>query len=333
MPVHNVVVAVFDGFLLLDLAGPIDVLRTATLVGADPPYQITLASPGGRPVRSDSGVQTAVDTSLEELCRGDAPIGTLVVIGGLGVDDKIVDDALVRNLTALSMRARRTTSVCTGALVLAAAGLLDGHRATTTWSRCDRLAERFPEVEVLADRIYVHDRDRWTSAGALAGTDLFLALVEDDHGPELAHAVAGWLVVFVRRPGGQPQFSAQLLAQPARTPAIRALLGWLPDHLTENLTVEALARRAGMSGRNFSRCFTAETGLSPAFYVEGLRIEAARRLLETTDLSVDAVAAAVGLRRAETLHRAFRRRLGTTPERYRRQAASDQTATSPSGAP
>jgi transcriptional regulator GlxA family with amidase domain len=317
--VHTVVVVAFDGFLLLDLAGPVDVLRTATLVGAEPAYEIVMATPGGRPVRSESGVQMAADKSLEELSRDDAPIGTLVVVGGLGVDDETADDMVVRSLKALSMRARRITSVCTGALVLAAAGLLDGHQATTNWARCDRLAERFPDVKVLADRIYVHDRDRWTSAGALAGTDLFLALVEDDHGPELAHAVAGWLVVFVRRPGGQPQFSAQLLAQPARTPAIRELLGWLPDHLTDDLTVEALAHRTGMSARNFSRTFGAETGITPAFYVEGLRLEAARRLLETTDLSIDGVASAVGLGRGETLHRAFRRRVGTTPESYRRQ--------------
>lgn len=327
---HTVVVVTFDGFLLLDLAGPIDVLRTATLVGADPPYEIVLASPDGQPVRSESGVQMAVDTSLEDLRRNDRPIDTLVVVGGLGVDDEVADDLVVRSLKALSARARRTTSVCTGALVLAAAGLLDGHQATTNWARCKRLAKRFPRVQVQADRIFVHDRDRWTSAGALAGTDLFLALVEEDHGPELAHAVAGWLVVFVRRPGGQPQHSAQLLAQPARSPAIRELLGWLPDHLTNDLTVEALAQRTGMSVRNFSRTFSAETGITPAFYVEGLRLEAARRWLETTDLSIDAVARSVGMRRAENLHRAFRRRLGTTPEGYRRRpgeaAASGQEA-------
>jgi transcriptional regulator GlxA family with amidase domain len=327
--VRTVVVVAFDGFLLLDLAGPIDVLRTATLAGADPPYEIVLATPGGRTVRSESGVQMAADASLEDLGRKDTPVDTLVVIGGLGVDDEVADRSVVRSLKALSKRARRTTSVCTGALVLAAAGLLDGHQATTTWSRCDRLAERFPDVRVLADRIYVHDRDRWTSAGALAGTDLFLALVEDDNGPELAHAVAGWLVVFVRRPGGQSQHSAQLLAQPARTPAIRELLGWLPDHLTEDLTVEALARRTRMSTRNFARTFVAETGITPAFYVEGLRMEAAQRLLETTDLNVDAVALAVGLRRGESLHRAFRCRIGTTPESYRRQLRSG--ATSPPG--
>ncbi len=206
--------------------------------------------------------------------------------------------------------------MCTGALVLAAAGLLDGYRATTHWSACDELAAH-GDVEVDADRIYVHDRDRWTSAGVTAGIDLALALVETDHGAELAHQVAGWLVVFVRRPGGQAQFSAQLRAQPARTPAIADLQRWLPDHLGEDCSVDALAQRAGMAKRTFARAFAAETGSTPAAFVEDLRIEAARRLLEGSELTVAAVARAVGIRHAETLHRVFQRRIGTSPDRYR----------------
>jgi transcriptional regulator GlxA family with amidase domain len=200
--------------------------------------------------------------------------------------------------------------------VLAAAGLLDGYQATTHWASCDLLAGH-RAVEVLPDRIYVRDRDRWTSAGVTAGIDLALALVEDDHGAELVHTICGWLVVFVRRPGGQAQFSAQLQAQPARRSSIDELQRWLPDHLADDLTVEALADRAGMSERSFGRVFRAETGTTPAAYVESLRVEAARRLLETSDLTVAVVARAVGLRHAETLHRAFRRRVGTTPDRYR----------------
>lgn len=245
---HRVLVVAFDGLQLLDLAGPVEVLRAANRVAARTP---------------------------------------------------------------------RVASVCTGALVLAAAGLLDGYRATTHWASCEALASRHPAVTVEPDRIFVHDRDRWSSAGVTAGVDLFLAIVEADHGRELAHEVAGWLVVFVRRPGGQSQFSAQLRAQPAAEPSIAELQRWLPDHLTDDLSVEALAARVGMSPRHFARVFRRETGTTPGAYVEALRIEAARRLLEDTTLTVAAVAERVGLKHAETLHRAFVRTVGTTPARYR----------------
>lgn len=317
---HTVVLVAYDDFQLLDMAGPVDVLRTASQLGADPPYATVVATPDGRPVRSTSGVEVAADASLADLAQAggdDPPIDTLVVLGGLGTHRAAADAGLVANLRALSARAGRTASVCTGALLLAATGALDGRRATTHWAVSEELARTYPAVDVQADRIYVQDGDRWTAAGVTAGIDLFLALVEHDHGPELAHAIAGWLVVFVRRPGGQAQFSAQLLAQPARSAAIAQIQRWLPDHLDEDLTVEALARRAGMSPRTFARTFRAETGTTPATHVEALRVEAARQLLETTDQTVAAVAAAVGLRRAETLHRAFRRSLGTTPDRYR----------------
>ena len=202
-------------------------------------------------------------------------------------------------------------------MYIAAAGLLDGYEATTHWSTCDDLAARHPGVRVLADRIHVQDRDRWTSAGVTAGIDLFLALVDADHGAELAHTVAAWLVVFARRPGGQSQFSAQLRAQAATTPTLAELQRWLPDHLDEPLGVEALAARVGMSPRTFARCFARETGTTPAAFVEELRVETARRLLESTDLTIGAIAARVGMNSPETLHRAFQRRAGTTPDRYR----------------
>jgi transcriptional regulator GlxA family with amidase domain len=314
---RRVVFVAYDDFQLLDLAGPVDVLRVATLLGAQPGYRTVLASVDGRPVRSESGIRLAADASLAELRDDGAPIDTLVVLGGLGSRAAADDEALLDHVVALAERSRRITAVCTGAFVLAAAGLLDGYRATTHWASCDQLTRHHAQVEVLPDQIYVHDDDRWTSAGVTAGIDLFLALVQADHGRELAHAVAGWLVVFVQRPGGQAQFSAQLLAQPARTPALDELLGWLPDHLDGDLTVEALARRSGMSPRTFARAFRAETGTTPAAYVERLRIETARRLLETTGLTVDTVAKQIGLHRPETLYRAFRRRVGTTPDRYR----------------
>jgi len=318
---HTVVLVAFDGLQLLDLAGPVEVLRTATRLGADPPYETVVATPDGHPVRSESGIQIGADTALDELARGSAPLDTLVVVGGHGSRRLRHDDRFLADVAAVGDRARRVTAVCTGSWLLAAAGLLDGHAATTHWASAEALADHFPTVGVEPDRIYVQDRDRWTSAGVTAGIDLFLAIVDADHGAELAHEVAGWLVVFARRPGGQSQFSAQLRAQPSSEPAIAALQRWLPDHLADDLGVEALARQCGMSPRTFARAFGRETGTTPAVFVEELRVEAAQRLLETTDLTVAAIAGRVGLHHAETLHRAFRRRLGTTPDRYRQHFA------------
>ena len=314
---HNVVVVAFDGLQLLDLAGPVEVLRAATRLGASPPYRSLIATPDGRPVRSESGVSVGADVSLAALAHGDDHIDTLVVVGGEGTRAARRDRGFLTDLAAAAERTPRVASVCTGAWLLAAAGLLDGYEATTHWASCDALSERHPDVQVHADRIYVQDRDRWTSAGVTAGVDLFLALVQADHGSELAHQTAGWLVVFVQRPGGQSQFSAQLRAQRAATTSIAELQAWIGDHLDVHLGVDALAERAGMSPRTFARAFRRETGTTPAVFVEELRVETARRLLETTDLTVAAVAGRVGMKHAETLHRAFHRRLGTTPDRYR----------------
>ena len=296
-------------------------LRAATRLAAEPGYRTVVASPDGGPVRTESGLQIGADASTARLRRSHLPIDTLVVVGGDGSRDAAADPRLVGDVAALAGRARRTASVCTGAFVLAKAGLLKGRQATTHWASCDRLAEAYPDTDVVADRIFVRDGNVWTSAGVTAGIDLALALVDDDHGAELAHEVARWLVVFTRRPGGQAQFSAQLQSGPGRTPGIASIQRWAPDHLTADLTVDALARRVAMSPRTFARLFRNETGTTPAAFVESLRVEAARRLLETTDLTIDAIADRVGLRHAETLHRAFRRRVGTTPDTYRQHFA------------
>jgi len=317
--VREVVVVVYERFALLDLAGPADVLRAATLLGGSPGYRVVVASGRGEPVRSDCGITVVPDASLAVLASRRREVDTVLVAGGLGVDRVGAD--LLADLRRVSGRARRCCSVCTGALALAAAGLLDGHRATTHWAACGQLAARFPAVEVLADRIYVRDGEVWTSAGVTAALDLALALVEDDLGSDLAHDVARWLVVFARRPGGQAQFSAALRAQPAHTPALAELQRWLPDHLAEDLSVPTLARRAKMSVRTFARTFRRETGTTPGAFVAALRVEAARRLLETSALTIQAVATAAGLGHAETLHRAFQRQVGTTPDRYRQHFA------------
>ncbi|MFE3796801.1 GlxA family transcriptional regulator [Nocardia tengchongensis] len=339
---RTVVFVVFQGMQISELAGPLDVfallndivetppqrlppeLRApASAVGGDtvdspPPYRLLTASPGGLPIEADGGLTLSVAHSLDDIAAGDA-FDTLIVVGGDVSGPGAA--AVVPALPALARKARRVTSVCAGALLLAAAGLLDGYRATTHWGSTALLAQRYPRVTVEPDRIYVRDRNRWTSAGMSAGVDLALALVEDDHGRETAAMIARVYVVFTRRPGGQAQFSAQLRSQPARTPAIRAVQQWLPDHLGAELTVSELAARAGMSERHFARAFRAETGCTPAAFVEDLRVEAARRLLESTELTIGAIARQVGYRHGETLHRVFTRRLATTPERYRQHFA------------
>ena len=320
-PPRRIVVVAFDDLQSLDLTGPVEVFHAADHHGGGGVYDRQIATPHGRAVRTTSGLGISGDVDLASVAADATPIDTLLVVGGQGTRALRHDQAFLDQVRALATRSRRITSVCTGALILAAAGLLDGYRATTHWTAAAGLAERHPAITVEPDRIYVHDRDRWTSAGVTAGIDLALALVDDDLGPEVAHAVAAQLVVFARRPGGQAQFSAQLRCQPARSPAIAELQRWLPDHLGEDLTVDRLAERAHLSARSFARSFRAETGTTPAAHVEDLRVEAARRLLETTDLGVAAVARAVGLKHAETLHRAFARRVGTTPDRYRQHFA------------
>ena len=314
---RTIVFVAFDGMQLLDLAGPLEVFQAADAIAGRGAYAIRVATPGGRRVRTSSGVEVGADLALDRITATLGPIDTLVVVGGFGTRAARLDEGFLDDVRLAASESRRIASVCTGALVLAAAGLLDGRQATTHWSSCEDLSTRHPEVIVLPDQIYVQDGDRWTSAGVTAGIDLALAMVDEDLGPEVAHQVAAWLVVFARRPGGQAQFSTQLQAQAARNPAIAEMQRWLPDHLDHDLTVDRLATRAHLSPRTFARTFKAETGATPAAYVEGVRVEAARRLLETTDLGVAAIAKSVGLKHAETLHRAFQRAVGTTPDRYR----------------
>lgn len=311
----------FNGMQLLDLAGPMEVFHAADQIAGGGAYDVQVATPDGRRVRTSSGVELGADLPFDRVPSRLGAIDTVLVVGGAGARSIRNHERFLDDVCRVAASARRTASVCTGALVLAQAGLLDGYRATTHWASCSHLAERHPQVVVLPDQIYVQDRDRWTSAGVTAGIDLALAMVDEDLGPEVAHEVAGHLVVFARRPGGQAQFSVQLRAQAARTPAVAELQRWLPDHLGDDLTVERLAGQVAMSPRSFARTFRRETGTTPAAHVAALRVEAARRLLETTELGVAAVAASVGFGHAETLHRAFVRAVGTTPDRYRQHFA------------
>jgi transcriptional regulator GlxA family with amidase domain len=227
------------------------------------------------------------------------------------------DEALIAWLREAAGRARRVTSVCTGAFLLARAGLLDGRRATTHWAGCEELASRYPRVQVESDPIFVRDGDVWTSAGVTSGMDLALALVEEDLGHRAALEVARWLVVFVKRPGGQAQFSAQLQAQSARREPLRELQGWIAGNLAADLTVEALAARASMSPRNFARAFRREVGMTPAAYVEAVRVEHAQLALESSGASLEEVARTCGFGTVETMRRACHRRLGVSPAEYR----------------
>ncbi len=317
---RRVVIAVFPEVQTLDVTGPAEVLRAATLL--EPPgYDVTIAATEEGPV-STSTVSFIPDARLED-CTG--PIDTLIVAGGNGTRRAEEDDALVSWIADAATRSRRVTSVCSGAFLLARAGLLDGRRATTHWASCADLAKRYPAVSVEPDPIFVRDGNVATSAGVTAGMDLALALVEEDLGRETALAAARWLVLFLQRPGGQAQFSAQLVAQSADRAPLRDLQAWIPDHLGEDLSVPALARRACMSERHFARAFRDETGVTPAAYVEAARVERARIALETGELTVEAIARQAGFGTVETMRRAFRRRVGVSPinyrDRFRRQAA------------
>jgi transcriptional regulator GlxA family with amidase domain len=316
---RRVVIVALPDVQALDVTGPAEVLSAAAEVhgGDEPAYDVEVVAPGGRPVPTGSGFALLPACALEDV-RG--PLDTLLVAGGAGA--RHAPDEVVARVAALAPRARRVAAVCTGAYVLAKAGLLDGRSATTHWRYCDDLQRRHPAVAVERDPIFVVDGPVRTSAGVTAGMDLALALVEEDLGPRVALEVARWLVLFVKRPGGQAQFSAQLAAQSAQREPLRDLQAWMADHLADDLSVPALAARACMSERNFARAFKAETAMTPAAYVEALRVERARLALESGAEPIDAVARRCGFGTVETLRRAFARRLGVSPGAYRDRFAA-----------
>jgi transcriptional regulator GlxA family with amidase domain len=307
----RVVIVAYPDVQSLDVTGPAEVFAAAS-----GEYQVDVVAPLAGVVRASSGVALWADGALAEVGE---PIDTLVVAGGEGTATVVADEAFVAAIRRLAPRCRRVASVCSGAFVLAAAGLLDGRRATTHWGWCDVLAGAFPSVTVEPDRIFVRDGDVWTSAGVTAGIDLALAMVEEDVGREVALAVARRLVVFLKRPGGQSQFSAQLAGQLAERQPLGELQAWIADHLDEDLSVEHLASRAAMSVRNFSRTFRRDVGVTPARFVERARVDGARRFLEESVASVDEVAARCGFGTPETMRRTFLRSLHVTPTDYRRR--------------
>jgi transcriptional regulator GlxA family with amidase domain len=271
-------------------------------------------------VQAASGLRVGVDrlVGAAHVDPDQRPVDTLLVAGGPGFEAAAQDRELLAWIAEVAPECRRVGSVCTGAFVLAETGLLDGRRAVTHWASCRLLQDRYPRVGVEDDPVFVRDGRIVTSAGVTAGIDLALALVEEDLGPDVALAVAQALVVFVQRPGGQSQFSAQLMAPPAEGSGwLKDLLVWVVDNPGAELTVAALARRAGVSSRHFARLFREETGTTPARYVETVRVEAARRRLERSDEPIGRVAREVGFGTVETMDRAFRRQLKTSPSDYR----------------
>ncbi|ANB09702.1 AraC family transcriptional regulator [Streptomyces ambofaciens] len=312
MAQRTVLLVLFDDVQSLDVTGPVEVFAGAEK-HTPGTYRIRTASLDGAPVRTSSGLTVVPDQALAAASEPD----TLIVPGGQGTRNP--DPRLIEWLRGQGPHVRRLVSVCTGAILLARAGLLDGRRATTHWAYSDRLARDHPAVDVDPDPIYVRDGHVATSAGVTSGIDLALALVEEDLDREAALTVARHLVVFLRRPGNQAQFSAQLAAQTARREPLREVQRWITEHPGADLGVESLAARAGLSPRHFARAFRAETGMTPGRYVDRVRIEHARRLLEDTGAGVEQVSRASGYGTPEAMRRAFVSALGTAPAEYRRR--------------
>jgi len=310
------VIVAHPGVEILDVAGPASVFGGASvrLAETGEPYRVTVAGVGDRLSVQAGVVRVLAERRLDEV---QGAIDTLVVPGGLDIGPGPIDPALVAAVRRAARRSKRVASVCSGAFVLGEAGLLDGKRAVTHWAGCALLRERYPTCRVEPDAIFVRDGSLWTSAGVTSGIDLALAMVEEDHGRELALEIARWLVVYLQRPGGQSQFSVPLAAQVAESEPIRETLTWMREHLARDLRVPVLAKRAGMSVRNFARVFQRELGTTPAEHVQMLRLEAARRALETTSRPHKRIAADVGFGTVETLHRVFQRVLAVTPGDYR----------------
>jgi transcriptional regulator GlxA family with amidase domain len=309
-------VLTYPAVQLLDVTGPVQVFASANDIvagtGGARPYLLRIVSQGGEGVTATAGVAIAAGPLTQ---RSEA-LDTLLVAGGEGAEAAAENPVLVDWVRQRATQARRVASVCTGAFLLAAAGVLDGRRAATHWMYCARLAQRFPAVRVEPDPIFVCDGPVWTSAGVTAGIDLALALVEEDLGRAVALAVARYLVVFVKRPGGQAQFSAALALQAAED-KFGALHNWINGHLADDLSLSVLADQAGTSERSFSRHYAAATGQTPARAIERLRVEAARRLLSESRAPVKRIAQRCGFGSEETMRRSFLRLLVVTPQDYR----------------
>lgn len=316
----RVAMLAFPNVQVLDVMGPLEVFSRSSRLLSDEGrrresgYAVEIIGLERGTFPASSGLRLVADHGLDDAPRD---IDTLMIAGGLGVEQNRSDRRLLQWIRRRAKSARRVASICTGAFLLAEAGLLDGRRATTHWHHCEEFARAFPKVRLEPDTIFVREGSLYTSAGVTTGMDLALALVEEDFGRELALATARELVLFVRRPGGQAQFSVQLERQIAEREPLRDLQTYILEHPDEDLSVERLARRVAMSPRHFARIFRQELGVSPARYVNAVRVETARRLLEETPRSMPEVCRSAGLGSPESMRRAFVKVLGVPPGHYR----------------
>lgn len=319
----RIAILAVPGVQMLNLAGPMDIFAEACRLLKDrQAYSIEIFGLTMDPIVTQNGARILPDRSIDD---GLENVDTLLIAGSPTVADYEEQPQVSAWISQAARQVRRLGSTCTAALLLARAGALDGRRATTHWNSTARLAERYPNIHVEADRIFVKDGPVYTSAGVTAGMDLALALVQEDHGRPLALRIAKELVLFLQRPGGQSQFSMHLAAQAAEVGPVRDVQDWILGNLRKDLSVEALAARAGMSGRNFARHFKRETGSTPGDYVEAVRVEAARRILEESDTPLKKVAALSGFGDQTGLRRAFARRIAITPAQYRQRFRPPET--------
>ncbi len=321
---RTVVVVAFDGVQLLDVTGPVEALTTTGF------YDVRVVSPTGADVRTSAGVRVGVDHSVGSL---PGRFDTVLVPGRSDWRNAVSDSALVSLVQDLAGRARRVASVCAGAFLLAEAGLLNGRRATTHWQLARELARSYPEVTVEPDPLFVRSGPVVTSAGITAGIDLALSLIEEDHGPDVARAAAQYLVVFMARPGGQSQFSARMGAAHSSHSTVRKAMDHVTADPAANHSLDALADVAGVSPRHLTRLFRSELDITPAQFVETIRFEAARVLLQDSGSPIEAVAGQAGFGSSESMRRAFQDTLGISPSTYRARFRSTSSAALSSSAP
>lgn len=322
----TVALLAYDGVQSLDITGPAEVFAAANQVSLSDLYQVLVVSPDGLGTVSSSGLALGVESSLDGHV---GLIDTFVVPGAPDWERAMADQALTAAVAAGAARSRRVAAVCGGAFLLGTVGLLTGRSATTHWMFLDALEDCFPEAKVLRGPIFTQDGPIYTSAGVTAGIDLALALVESDHGPRIARDVARFLVVFMQRPGGQEQFSTRMRAELPAQSSVRQLLDTIVENPAADHRLAALSERVGFSERHLTRLFMREMGISPSRYVEEVRFEAARALLETADVSIDVIARRSGMGSAETLRRRFVRTLGISPDAYRRRFRTTGVTGSP----
>ncbi|MFB4278770.1 GlxA family transcriptional regulator [Nonomuraea sp. MTCD27] len=314
MDVRRVVVVAYEAAELLDIACVTTTLESANWHGAQPYYEYRVATPGGHPITTGTALILEAQLALE---RVTGPLDTLLVSGGIGHEDAADNPLVVGHVRRLARESRRVASVCTGSYVLAAAGLLDGRRATTHWNLAQTMAARYPDVVVDPDPIFIRDGNVATSAGITAALDLTLAFVEEDNGTELARAVARNMVTYLQRPGNQAQMSMFVSAPSPTNSLVKRTLEYIGAHLRDDLSTSALATEAGVSERHLTRLFLKHLGQTPGRYVRQARTEAAAHLLASTSLPMAAVAVRCGFGTAETLRQAFIDRYGIPPSRYR----------------